>query len=92
MKTETRNNGHGRTGRTALDGLVSFGYELSPFPFMNFNLFKLKEFADDNFKFYENGRKLYKRVENTVEKGEIARYEQFLIFPQCFQKICTADT
>ena len=33
-----------------------------------------------------------KRVENTVEKGEIARYEQFLLFPQCFQKTCTADT
>ena len=47
---------------------------------------KLKEFADDNFKFDENGRKLFKRVENTVEKGEIARYEQFLLFPQCFQK------
>ena len=29
-----------------------------------------------------------KRVENTVGKGEIARYEQFLIFPQCFQKAC----
>ena len=46
---------------------------------------KLKEFADDNFKFDENGRKLSKRVENTVGKGEIARYEQFLLFPQCFQ-------
>ena len=30
-------------------------------------------------------------VENTVRKGEIARYEQFLLFPQCFQKISTAD-
>ena len=29
-----------------------------------------------------------KRVENTVGKGEIARYEQFLLFPQCFQKAC----
>ena len=47
---------------------------------------KLKEFADNNFKFDENGRKLSKRVENTVGKGEIARYEQFLLFPQCFQK------
>ena len=27
---------------------------------------KIKEFADDNFKFDENGRKLSKRVENTV--------------------------
>ena len=47
---------------------------------------KIKEFADDNFKFDENGRKLSKRVENTVGKGDIARYEQFLLFPQCFQK------
>ena len=45
---------------------------------------KLKEFADDHFKFDESGRKLSKRVENTVGKGEINRYEQFLLFPQCF--------
>ena len=52
---------------------------------------KLKEFADDNFKFDKNGRKLSTQVENTVGKGEIARYEQFLLFPQCFQKTCIAD-
>ena len=28
----------------------------------------------------------------TVEKGEIARYEQFLLFLQCFLKTCNADT
>ena len=49
---------------------------------------KMKEFADDNFKYDENGIKLSKRVENTVGKGEIARYEQFLLFLQCFQKAC----
>ena len=27
----------------------------------------------------------FERVENTVEKGEIACHEQFLLFPQCFQ-------
>ena len=53
-----------------------------------FDSSKLKESADNNFKFDENGRKLSKRVENTVGKGEIARYEQFLLFPQCFQKAC----
>ena len=47
---------------------------------------KLKEFADDNFKFDKNGRKLSKWVENTVGKGEIARHEKFLLFPKCFQK------
>ena len=48
----------------------------------------MKELADDNFKFHENERKPSKQVENTVEKGEIARYEQILLFPQCFQKTC----
>ena len=52
----------------------------------------MKEFADDNFKWDENGRKFYKWVENTVGKGEIARYKQFLLFQQCFLKACTADT
>ena len=48
----------------------------------------MKEFAHDNFKFEENGWKFSKRVENNVGKGEIASYEQFLLFPQCFQKTC----
>ena len=39
-------------------------------------------------KFDENSRKFSKLVENTVDKGEIACYEQFLLFPQCFQKAC----
>ena len=52
----------------------------------------MKGFADNNFEFDENRRKFPNWVENTVGKGEIARYEQFLLFPQCFQKTCTADT
>ena len=32
------------------------------------------------------------RIENAVGKGEIARCEQFLLFPQCFQKTCIQDT
>ena len=53
---------------------------------------KQREFANDDFKFDETGRKFSKRVENTVRKGEIARHEQFLLFPQCFQKTSVADT
>ena len=52
----------------------------------NFRLFQIEQFADDNLKVEENGRKLFKLVENTVGKEEIARYEQFLLFPQRFQK------
>ena len=58
----------------------------NPLPDDKFYSSKLKEFADDNFKFRENERKLSKQVENTAGKGEIAHYEQFLLFPQCFQK------
>ena len=28
-----------------------------------------------------------KKKKNIVGKGENARYEQFLLFPQCFQKL-----
>ena len=45
---------------------------------------KLKEFTDDNFRFDENSVKFSERVENTLE--------QFLLFPQCFQKTCSTNT
>ena len=57
--------------------MITMATLINPFPDSS----KLKEFADDNFKFDENGRKFSERVENTVGKGEIARYEQFLLFP-----------
>ena len=47
---------------------------------------KLKVFVEANFELEGNGGKFSKRVENTVGNGEIARYEQFLLFQQCFQK------
>ena len=53
---------------------------------------KMKEFADDSLKLDENGGRFSKSVQNTVGKGEIARHEQFLLFLQCFQKACAADT
>ena len=57
----------------------------------NLDSSKFKDFVDDNSKFDENHEKFSKWVENTVGKGEIAHYEQFLLFPQCFQKIYTAN-
>ena len=48
----------------------------------------LKQSADNNFEFDENSKKFSKWAENTVGKREIARYEQFLLYPQCFQKAC----
>ena len=49
---------------------------------------RIETVADNNFEFDVNSRKFSKLVENTVGKGEIARYEQFLLLPLCFQKAC----
>ena len=54
----------------------------------NFRLFQTERVCRRQFQRDENGRKLSKWEENTVGKGEIARYEQFLLFPQCFQNAC----
>ena len=40
----------------------------------NLRLSEIKEYADGDFKLDENGRKFSKRKENTVGRGEIARY------------------
>ena len=74
---------------TCTDNFFSFQPHFNPLPdnkILDFS--KLKQIEDDIFKFDENSRKFSKRVENTVGKGEIARHEQFLLFPQCFQKAC----
>ena len=44
----------------------------------------MKEFADHNMKFDENGRKFSEWVENTVGIGEHACNKPFLLFPKCF--------
>ena len=48
---------------------------------------KLKEFADDNSKFDENGKKLSKRVENTVGKGKLLITSNFSFFNIVFQRL-----
>ena len=60
---------------------------------------KLKEFAGNNFKFDKDDVKFSKKKKKKGGggrkhrgKGEIARYEHFLLFPQYFQKTCTANT
>ena len=54
---------------------------VSPFPNN-----KLKKFAGDNSKFDEDSGKFAERVENTVGKGVIDHYEEFLHFPSVLQK------
>ena len=49
---------------------------------------KFKQFADDNFKFDGIAESSLNGLEKTLGNGEIARYEQFLLSPQCVQKAC----
>ena len=53
----------------------------------NFRLFQTERVCRQQFQFDENGRKLAKRVENTAGKGEIARYEQFLLSHSVFKSL-----
>ena len=53
---------------------------LTLFQTTNLDSSKFKEFADISFTFDENSGEFSKRVEDTVGKREIARYEQFLSF------------
>ena len=60
--------------------LVILCYKDALNPLQLLDALKLKELADDNFYFDENGRNFSKWVESTVEKGEIAYYKQFPLF------------
>ena len=53
--------------------LPSQGQTINSFQNDKLDSSKLRDFADNNFKLDENGRKFSKRVENTVGKEEIAR-------------------
>ena len=61
---------------------------LTRYQMTNFRLFQTERVCRRQFQFWRKWHKLSKWVENTLGKGEIARYEQFLLFPQCFQKAC----
>ena len=47
---------------------------------------KLKTFADNKLNVASTTISLFDKVENTVEKGENAGYQHFLLFPQCCSK------
>ena len=56
----------------------------------NDNIFdrsKLKAFAGDKMNMTEKMKIVPERMENIVGKGENAGYQNFLLFPQCFQKV-----
>ena len=65
-----------------------FRFGLNPFPKQQIlDPLKLKEFADDNFEFDENGRKFSKWLENTVGKGKIALMSNFSFCHCVFKRL-----
>ena len=57
----------------------------------NFDLAKLKAFADDKINATKMIISAFDRVENIVGKGENAGYQHFLLFSQCFQRASFPD-
>ena len=57
----------------------------------SFRLFQTQTLQTTILNLMIMAKNVSKRVENTVGKREIARYEQFLLFPLCFQKTFIAD-
>ena len=57
----------------------------------NFKLFQTKSLQPTTIHLMKM-TKFSKQPKTTVGKEEIVHYEQFLPFPQCFQKTCTAVT
>ena len=71
-----------------------FFQAFSPLPTMFSKAFFLNSFTLHanlmTSKIWTNGDTIIRLSKNIVEKGEIARYEQFLL-PQCFQKLPVVD-
>ena len=56
------------------NGINDYNQVPQPFPRQQtLDSSKLQEFADDNLKFDDNGKKFPEQLENTVGKGEITR-------------------
>ena len=68
--------------------MVWSNFNRQPFPKQQIlNSSKLKEFADDNFKFDENGKKLSERVENTVGKSKLLVTSNFSFSHSVFKRL-----
>ena len=65
-------------------GDVLLGLTLSQIT--NFRFFQTESTSRRHYKFYENGRKFSKRVENTIGKTEIFPHKQFFLFFTVFSK------
>ena len=64
------------------------GRGLTHYQMTNFRLFQTERVCRRRFQIWRKWQKVIQIGRKHCGKGEIARYEQFLLFPQCFQKAC----
>ena len=82
-------------GENEVTSIFSFCHVFNPLTLSqmtNFGLFQAEWVCRRQFQIVWKWKKVLRKGRKHWGKGEIARYEQFLLFPQCFQKTCTADT
>ena len=64
------------------------GEALTHYQTTNFRLFQTERVCRQQFQIWRKWQKAIQMGRKHWGKGEIAHYEQFLLFPQCFQKAC----
>ena len=68
--------------------LFAHDFDLTHYQTTNFRLFQTERVCRRQFQIGRKWKTVIQTGRKAVGKGEIARYEQFLLFPQCFQKAC----
>ena len=68
--------------------ILLFGKELTHYKLTNIRLFGTERVCRRKFQIWWKWKKVIQTGRKHCGKGEIAHYEQFLLFPQCFQKAC----
>ena len=78
-------------GSNIVDSLLlrTYGYDkLTHYQTTNFRLVQIESLQTTISNLMKIAESSLNRKKNTVGKGKIAHYEQFLLFPLCFRKAC----
>ena len=74
--------------KTKACGILPHIHEFNPLPNDKIlDLSKFEGFADNKTSVTQKLKLALQRVDNIVEKEEIACYQHFLLFPKCFQNV-----
>ena len=69
-------------------GNITKNLLLTHYQMTNFRVFQIERVCRQQFQIRRKWHKIIQMGRKHCGKGEIAHYEQFLLFPQCFQRAC----